>query len=69
MKRIRTILVLLALVLSLATPLSAGCLNVYNNSLVTCDAAYCSNGMLTCMGCYADALAGYYGCIGRQAVS
>jgi hypothetical protein len=55
--------------LSLASPLAAGCLNMYNNALITCDKAYCSNGTLTCMGCYADALADYYGCIEQQTVS
>ena len=69
MKRIRTTLSILVMLIALATPLSAGCLNMYNNDLHTCDLAYCSNGTLTCMGCYADALASYYGCIEQQAVS
>jgi hypothetical protein len=60
---------LIVLFLAAASQLSAGCLSVYNNSLLDCDAYYCPNGFFTCTGCYGDALAGYYSCIGRQAVT
>lgn len=67
MKRARILVV--SLLLAAATQLSAGCLNLYNNALNDCDAYYCPNGFFTCSGCYGDALADYYGCVGRQAVT
>lgn len=50
-------------IIALAFSSNAGCLSQYNSALYRCDYAFCPNGALTCAGCYADALGGYYHCV------
>lgn len=69
MKRLRLTLLLTLVLTGAVTPVSAECLSRYNAALIRCDTAYCSNGTLTCFGCYQDALLDYYGCIEQQVVS
>jgi hypothetical protein len=69
MKKTMRAVVLALLTLSAVSQANAGCLNMYNNQLRVCDQYYCPNGTFTCLGCYADALTDYYGCIEQQSVA
>ena len=64
MKSIKKIVIALTLVLS-ATGAFAGCLSAFNRDVMACEDQY----TFERLGCKADAVVEYYGCIGRAALS
>jgi len=69
MRNLARAIVLSTSIMVTANFASAGCLSQYNNYLYICDKYACPNGFFTCAGCYADALAAYWGCVEEQITS